>query len=158
MSPNRQKRTQQRGHEKKMKRATALKSIAQIVARLHSLSGIICTPHGSHDGVRIKRAWVFGSTAKGAESPRDIDILLDFELVGRYKDRARGHKNKGGTPCLDKERRRRYGINISIASEEIALGSLRKGLKMIRFHSLSIDGDIATPRIMLYPKNELPSS
>ena len=66
-----------------MKRATALKSLKKIVDRIHAVNGLLATPEASSEAFRIKRAWVFGSTVKGSESPGDLDILIDAESVGR---------------------------------------------------------------------------
>lgn len=60
-----------------MKRNTALKNLNLIITRLHVVNGILGTPKHNYDFVRIKRAWVFGSVAKGSENPNDLDIFIE---------------------------------------------------------------------------------
>lgn len=142
-----------------MKLETALRNANRIAEKLRGLGGIISTPEGSHEAIRIKRAWVFGSTVKGSDSPHDLDVLLDVQVVGAYRPSKvkaiRGEKAPLGYAKTDKRYLRSTGIHTPIDSLKIATISLKKGMKMVSLHQLTIDGKIAFPRKMIYPKWEL---
>ena len=131
-----------------MKRSTALKNANKIAGILKKNGGIICTPEALFEAAIIRRAWVFGSTAKGKENPNDLDILIDVKIVGRFNCNAK----------TNRDYTRRYGILGKLCTHETALRFLRKGTKMTRFHSLDTDGnlfDIPQTKIMIYPRNDL---
>jgi predicted nucleotidyltransferase len=65
-----------------MKRDRALRYAREIAARLHQINGIFPTPNCNRDYVAVKNVWVFGSTAKGAAAPNDLDLLIDVEPAG----------------------------------------------------------------------------
>ena len=131
-----------------MKLETSIKNALLIANRIKHCNGLIGTPHASHEALRIKRAWLFGSTAKGKQNPNDTDILLECEAVGRFrfnnakmepKSRSSGHRYR--LHAMDEGR---Y--------------YLRGNLKMVRFHDLKIDGnfgDIPDTKIMIYPRLDL---
>ena len=61
-----------------MKRELAVRYAREIAERLHRVNGIVCTPNTQFDAIAVRRVWVFGSTAKGAMFPNDLDILIDL--------------------------------------------------------------------------------
>lgn len=132
-----------------MKRTTALRIAAEVADRLRKANGCIGTPTAYRPYVRVSRLWLFGSTAKGKAEPNDVDLLLDACIVGEY--RPPGH----GGARLDRERKRRYGITGAMDPFAQADRYLRGRAKMVRIHHVSIDGDLAAPRVMLYPRNML---
>lgn len=138
-----------------MKLSTSLKNANAVADRIKALSGIIMTPEGSREAVRIKRAWLFGSTAKGKVNPNDTDIILEVIEVGSLKLtnkwRMYNFKNNAKTD----KRKRMYGLSVPIYSYSIALRYLAKNLKMVRIHHIDIDGEYATDRVMIYPRNDL---
>lgn len=125
-----------------MKLEVALRHAREIASRLANASGKIDTPNGAHEAMQIEALWLFGSAAKGAENPNDIDLLYKGGTVGQYRNaEIVGH---------DPAYLRRHGIRVPRSTETLALQELRRGLKMIRFHRLEIDGSIAQPRILLW--------
>ena len=65
-----------------MNRKTALKKCKTVADRIKAVNGIIGTPHANFQALRISRAWLFGSTAKGKENPNDVDILIESKPGG----------------------------------------------------------------------------
>ena len=141
-----------------MKLSTSIKNAMIVADRIRSLSGIIETPEGQFSCVRIKRAWLFGSTARLKESPSDTDIILDINVTGYFQPtnsiawRKRRCRNNSKT---DKCFKRSTGINSPIDSKYIAFKYLRKNLKLVSLHSLDVDHEYATDKIMIYPRNDL---
>ena len=84
-----------------MRREIALRYVDKIAQRLHSVNGVLATPLCNQEAVRFKRVWVFGSTAKGAESPNDLDLLIEAEGCGRQRSWRQTR--------YDKDARRRFG-------------------------------------------------
>lgn len=142
-----------------MKYETAIKNAREIAARIKKVNGLIGTPGCEYDVFKIRRAWLFGSTAKGKSNPGDVDILIEGHAVGRRL--FAGCRANRGVPwsnaLADKEFKRRYGISVSKSSKMNAVLFLTKNMKMIRVHDYSVDGEIAYPRIMLYPRIDLPT-
>ena len=134
-----------------MKRQTAIKYVHELNRRLCSIDGVLSTPNHNYDFVKFERAWLFGSTAKGAENPNDVDIFIELQEVGkhnRYVD--------GGEILLDKEYYRRYGMKFAKKANDAALMWLRKGMKKISFHIVGDDliFDTVDKKIMIYPQND----
>ena len=143
-----------------MKRETAIRNVQRIADTLHETNGLIGTAGTSYDAVRIKRAWVFGSTAKGKENPNDVDILLDISNAGRRywtnKDKDRGQRWRYGAR-LDRRARRVFGLIVPMDAEEDAMRRIRDNMKMIRLHRFKHDGnfgDIPQTKVMIYPRND----
>jgi predicted nucleotidyltransferase len=145
-----------------MKRQTAIETAWRLHLRLSGLSGIIATPAGQHSAYRIRRAWLFGSTVKGAPFPNDIDILYDGFECGRLQ--LVNRRNWGGRAQMgeriylapiDRHRLKAYGWRVARESRVLALMALAGGLKMVRFHRLEIDGELAHPRTLIYPRFDL---
>ena len=135
-----------------MKRETAIHHALVVAQRLRDVTGIIATPAAGRPYVRVRRAWLFGSTVMRKERPNDVDILLDIVAVGDFR------RPGCGGACLDKRQLRRYGVHLPRNACEEAMRWLRGGLRMVRLHDFQIDGEIATPRVMIYPRNGLCAS
>ena len=127
-----------------MKRETAVKYIHEIARRVRSVNGVLSTPNHSYSWVRISRVWVFGSTAKGAENPNDLDIFIELKTVGKY--------NRHG--LLDKRYLRAYGFRRTKTSEEYALKWLTKGMRMVSRHLADGDEIFSTVDVktLIYPR------
>lgn len=130
-----------------MRRETAIKNAAEVARRIRQASGCLGTPGFQFEALRIRRAWVFGSTIKGSQNPNDVDILLDCEPCGR-------HFRVGKGAMLDKERKRRHGYRLARDTLDGAIISLRQGMKGINIHTYQNDGELAHPRVMIWPRNE----
>jgi hypothetical protein len=136
-----------------MKRAVAIKKALTVAGNLRKAAGLIGTPGTEFEAVRVKRAWLFGSTVKGKENPNDVDILLEVEEVGRHT-----RFGKGGR--LDKDMARRYGrgCGYTVSSTKEAYRFIKGGMTMIRLHNAKWDGefgDIAETKVLIYPRNDL---
>ena len=132
-----------------MKLQTSIRNALKIAERIKRCNGLIGTPYTSHEALRIKRAWLFGSTAKGKLNPGDTDILLECYVVGRFNLKNAKLEPKG---------RRSSGYRYKLNAIDEGRYYLRSGLKMVRFHDLEIDGnlgDIAQTKIMIYPRIDL---
>lgn len=128
-----------------MKRETALKYSQEIARRVHSVNGILATPLCSFSAVRIKRVWVFGSTAKGKANPNYLDVLIDWEDCGEGRSWRQGK--------LDKRYLKSYGIRVAIESGDELYKWLTKGMKMVTKHDYRYeDTDF---KKMIYPKYEM---
>lgn len=135
-----------------LKRSTALKNVAEIARRLNVINGNLSTPKHNHNYIRIKRAWVFGSVAKGSDAPNDIDIFIELYRVGkRY-----GAHEKYSDRFLDKDYCRRYGIQVVKSAEIYAIQWLRKGMKNVSVHTVENDKvfEDLDLKILIYPRND----
>lgn len=141
-----------------MKLSTSLKNANKVSVRLRSLAGLIETPYGNYDGIKVSRAWLFGSTARGKHNPNDTDILLEYRKFGscKFANSKQNRMNKiRGNARTDKEYKRRCGIVLPISSEHIAFMFLRKNLKKVSLHDIEVDGKYATDKILIYARNDL---
>lgn len=140
-----------------MKNETAIRNANKLAKRIKLLTGIIMTPEGKHEYIRIRRAWIFGSTIKGKENPNDVDILVEYHRRGRLKYTNKHRNEKRIQNCkTDKNYLRKYGSTVGLDSYHIALKYLTRNMKMIRIHDFRFDHRYAKPRIMIYPHNRLP--
>jgi predicted nucleotidyltransferase len=130
-----------------MKLSTSIRNAKIIAERVHRCNGLIGTSGALNEALRVKRMWVFGSTVKGKENPNDTDILIECETAGRFC-----YQNAKLHPISTA----RNGFRYKVSSIDVAYSYLRGNLKMVRLHDVNIDGSIATPRIMIYPRMELP--
>lgn len=140
-----------------MKRAVAIKKALKVAEILRSASGLIGTPGTDADAVRVKRAWLFGSTVKGKDEPNDVDILLEYEAVGRRYWCAKSRKHKLCGARLDKRGYRSYGYRHPVEAWVEARKFIKGGMTMVRLHNVEIDGnfgDIAETKVMIYPRND----
>ncbi len=156
-----------------MKRSTAIKRALEIADRVKKCNGIIGTPECEFTAFRIKRMWLFGSTAKGYENPNDVDILIDGGECGLIQ--FANWKNKKSMAGFVNDRKKRLdrsfvkfrlgktdkgylrscGVYTAVSSRITALRGISGSGKMVRFHEFDVDGNLAHPRIMLYPRNDL---
>lgn len=127
-----------------MKIDTALRHAAEIARRLDSVNGLIPTPRGSREFYLVKKAWVFGSTIKGSDTPNDLDVLLFAETAG-----ARQSWQIVG---LDPAYFRSYGIWQPRRSDSEARMWLRKGMKMISIHDTVSEATIFDKKVEIYPR------
>lgn len=77
-----------------MKRKTAITNLNKIIEKLHSINGIYCAPLCDNEFVKVKRAWVFGSVAKGSENPNDLDIFIEIYWTPRCEQPRRKSQRK----------------------------------------------------------------
>ena len=130
-----------------MKRTTALRYSKEIARRVHSVNGLLATPLCGSEAVRISRVWIFGSTAKGSQSPNDLDVLIELKPCGRYLRWTNG--------ALDKRYYRATGIKVARSPTQEALKWISKGMKMVSRHttnSESVDIDV---KKLIYPRYEM---
>lgn len=135
-----------------MKLSTSIRNAMTVAERIKRCNGLIGTPEAITEAFRIKRAWVFGSTAKGNPNPNDTDILIEGGRVGRFNPRRAKKQPKSKS---------RMGIRYRVESIEVACAYLVGNLKMIRLHDIMVDGnlgDIPDTKIMIYPRNDLPKA
>lgn len=139
-----------------MRLKTAIRHALTVAERLHAINGIIQTPECGHECMRVKRAWLFGSTARHRENPNDVDIIMETILCRPIKKTGirRGKKSKQ-TAKVDRIYKRSTGIWLPKETHREGLRYLRGNMRMIRFHDFNIDKNFAAGRIMLYPRNDL---
>lgn len=128
-----------------MKRATALRYAAEIARRVHSVNGLLATPNCSREAMRIRRVWVFGSTVKGAESPNDLDVLIEADEAGRYTPWCLGRK-------LDHEHARRCGFDSLPSSQHTLLLWLTRGMRNVSRHLTSREAVEIDVKRLIYPR------
>ena len=130
-----------------MRREVALRYADKVAQRLHSVNGILATPMCGSEAVRFRRVWVFGSTAKGSESPNDLDLLIEAEECGRHRSWRQTR--------YDKEMRRRYGYLSTVNATDEALKWLTKGMKKVSRHIAAREKVEIDVKVLLYPRNDL---
>ena len=131
-----------------MKRETAIRMAKTVRDRLIQANGLIGTPGCCKEAIRVKRAWVFGSTVKGSQSPNDLDLLLDVSYCGRRFRVGSGSK-------VDRRTKQNCGAVVAADSKIEAYKYIRGGLKKLSIHSLDYEDEYANPRVMIYPRNDL---
>lgn len=132
-----------------MKLKTSIRNALLVAQRIKHCNGLIGTPEATTEAFRIKRAWLFGSTAKGKLNPSDTDILIEAYSVGKFNLRRAKKQPKSKAS---------HGFRYSLNSEEVAHAYLRGNIKMLRLHDLKVDGnlgDIPNTKIMIYPRMDL---
>lgn len=133
-----------------MKLKTALRYANEIAVQLKSTNGFIYTPLHDRPAIKIKRLWLFGSSAKGKLNPNDVDILAEVVEVGDRYDRT-----KRGTWVVDKDFYRRFGMSFAKSSISSAFKQLKNRRKMVNIHATEwVDVEIDI-KILLYPRNDL---
>ena len=131
-----------------MKRATALRYAREIARRLHEVNGLLATPVCKHEAVRVRRVWVFGSTAKGAENPNDLDVMIELDcMVGRHKTWQQ--------TTIDKEARKRFGVRVARDNRTVFLKWLTKGMRGVSRHCRDMDGVVLDVQTLIYPRYDL---
>lgn len=138
-----------------MKRATAERNLKKIIERLHSINGILSTPLHNKDAIKVKRAWLFGSFAKGKDEPNDLDIFVETKSFRRdksyYIDKSGRLKRKY---LPDKWYRRTYGMLRPIQSDETLVKWLRKDIRKVSVHFVGGDPvfDKLDKKTLIYPR------
>lgn len=138
-----------------MKRHTAEKNLKTVIQRLHKINGVLATPLHNWDAVRTKRAWLFGSFAKGKDEPNDLDIFVEVIACRRdYRDYIGLNNRLRGCYKLDKAYRRSYGMVRAIRSDEAFVKWVRKDMKKVSIHIVGNDVcfDHLDKKILIYPR------
>jgi hypothetical protein len=121
-----------------MKRATAFHHAREIHERLTLCGGLIATPW-EWSGILFSQVWVFGSMAKGAPLPNDLDVLVDCKVWGQFDAKL-------VRPCWENGgRNNSYGY---------AFTKLREGLRMISIHTHEGE-EYTVGKVEIYPRFEL---
>lgn len=138
-----------------MKRQTAEKNLKTVIQRLHEINGLLVTPLHNWDALKIKRAWLFGSFAKGVDEPNDLDIFFEVVAFRRdYRDYIGPNNRLRGCYKLDKAYRRSYGMVRAIQSDETFVKWVRKDMKKVSVHIVGHDGcfDSLDKKVLIYPR------
>jgi hypothetical protein len=138
-----------------MKRKTALKKCKTVADRIKAANGLIGTPHANFQALRISRAWLFGSTAKGKENPSDVDILIECKMVGFHQTTGQRASRIPGMRGNAKKVRYGFWAGFSVCCFGESKKYLTRGMYKVRIHNYEIDGgfgDIPETKIMIYPK------
>ncbi len=129
-----------------MRRETAMSHVRRIAQHLKRINGILATPNTQYPAAVIRRAWVFGSTAKGSPEPADVDILLDMRAVGERT------LQKRGLP-FDKNAWKCWRVKIVPETIPAAVEALRENMRNVSFHLLAEDAALQLgPLQMIYPR------
>ena len=142
-----------------MKRSTALKNLDLIITRLHHVNGIIGTPKYNYDFVWIKRAWVFGSVAKGSESPNDLDIFIEVlnepKKLKYYSNQFK-HTDRFTDKTSHGMRLKHAGIIKTKDAIDYAIKWLRQDTRKISVHVVGDDEIFSELDIkyLIYPRND----
>jgi len=123
-----------------------LKYSVEIARRVKSVNGLLATPLCEYEAVRISRVWVFGSTAKGSDSPNDLDVLIELKPCGRRRKYSECRPNKVAA---------RSGYEWPVASEHECLKWLTKGMRLVSRHLTRDEGAKFDIQKMIYPRYEM---
>ncbi|WP_227430766.1 nucleotidyltransferase domain-containing protein [Psychrobacter sp. I-STPA6b] len=148
-----------------MKRATALKNLNRIICKIHSINGIYATPLCNNEFVKIKKAWVFGSVAKGSEAPNDLDIFIEVASHKLSSNRDRKGRRKifrhakhqirlhGGFKA---DKTTGHSVPTILNSHNELCKWLRKGTKKTSIHFVGEDEVFETLdyKVLIYPRND----
>lgn len=146
-----------------MKRNTALKNLSNLVKKVRGVNGIYVTPLCNSEFVKIKRIWVFGSVAKGAENPNDLDVFI--EITSSDQPRRKGRKkifresNNGlvlhGSFKVDKSTANRSPPYALDSNQELCKW-LRQGAKNTSIHIVGHDEIFCKLdcKHLVYPRND----
>lgn len=156
-----------------MKRATADKNLKKVIQRIHDVSGIFETPMCSHEYLKIKRVWVFGSFAKGSDSPNDLDVLVELIEPNNPMIKQRGIERKsrrklfrrsGSSSELELhggfigyKKKGSFGIPHVISSKNELCKYLRAGTKNTSIHFTNEEKELLSKldvKILVYPRND----
>ena len=130
-----------------MKRSSAFRYSEEIARRVHAVNGLLATPLCGPEAVRISRVWVFGSAAKGSQSPNDLDVLIELRPCGRRRRWENG--------AIDRDLRRRMGIKVAQCSPPYTLKWLTKGMKMVSRHTTFSETAELDVKKLIYPRYEM---
>lgn len=134
-----------------MKRERALRYCREIHDQLVLAGGMLHTPNYSHEHVLFKKVWLFGSTAKGSLSPRDVDILYHIELIG-----PNFRRNTELVMDTRVSKQRFWGGDYPMQTSEAAYKWLRRRRPMVSLHSTEYERAIFPDKIQIYPDYLLP--
>ena len=138
-----------------MKRQTAEKNLKKVIQRLHEINGLLATPLHNWDALKIKRAWLFGSFAKGEDEPNDLDIFVEVVAFRRdYRDYIGPNNRLRGCYKLDKAYRRSYGMVRAIRSDETFVKWVRRDMKKVSVHIVGHDRcfNSLDKKVLIYPR------
>lgn len=142
-----------------MKLKTAINNAMKVQYAIKKCNGLIGTLGTEYECVKIKKAFIFGSTVKLKPEPNDLDVIVEFSFCGRRFGVTRIHNNKDGYPYIgakiDKNWKRRFNYKFPADSYNAALRYMAGGMKMIRIHNWEFDERFADPKIMIYPRDDL---
>ena len=130
-----------------MKIETALRYAKEIAKRVQDVNGLIPTPRGENEFMKVNGIWVFGSTVKGSQNPNDLDLLIDMDYHGE-----RQSWEKVG---YDPQYYRSCGVRCARSSKEEAMKWLTKGMKKVSRHCAKSEKAPLDVKVMIYPKFEL---
>lgn len=130
-----------------MKLETAKRYAKEVARRVAEVNGMVATPRGEREFVKINRIWVFGSTIKGSQSPNDLDLLIELEATGNWQN----WEDVG----FDPNYLRRYGVYCTRSSHNEALMWLTKGMKNVSRHCTDNEQVEIDVKVMIYPVFEL---
>ncbi len=149
-----------------MKRQTAVSNLNKIISKLHCINGIYCAALCDRDFVKVKRAWVFGSVAKGSDSPNDLDIFIEVHNPFQWdqpkrKSQRRMFRNTGPRMKLHggfKMNKATSGRTVPSAVSGLSEFSkwLKKGTNKTSIHFVH-DDDIFNKldcKHLIYPRND----
>lgn len=133
-----------------MRRSLAIGYAKEIHRRLVEVGGRIPTPRGDREYVKIKRVWVFGSTAKGKANPNDLDIMI-------LKERG-GARQSWEAAGFDPEVYRTRGVKTPRSSESESMKWLTAGMRNVSRHDRIGDEVQIDVQYEIYPQYELPDN
>lgn len=130
-----------------MKLETARRYAKEVARRVAEVNGMVVTPRGEREFVKINRIWVFGSTIKRSQNPNDLDLLIELEATGNWQN----WEDVG----FDPDYLRRYGVHCARSSCNEALMWLTKGMKNVSRHCVDDEQVEIDVKVMIYPTFEL---
>jgi predicted nucleotidyltransferase len=126
-----------------VKYETAIGYAHLIAARLRAVNGLIPTPRASFEYLRVRRAWVFGSTVRGKDRPNDLDIMLDVAFCGRQLRRMRFRRNES------------FIHRTLFSTFEDGARWLRRGMRNVSMHTNDEWPCLSRRcRVLIYPRND----
>lgn len=130
-----------------MKLSTALRYAHEVARRARSVNGLLATPRGNMEAVRISRIWVFGSTVKGSLAPNDLDLLIEARQVGRVQNWRR--------VGVDRRYLRSYGVRKAPDARNQMLIWLTRNMRGVSRHLADVETVDIDKRVLIYPRNDL---
>lgn len=161
-----------------MKRPAAIRNLNTVIKRLHSINGLLATPMHNHPFIKVRRAWVFGSVAKGKLEPNDVDVFVELVKPDIRKKYSRYDLNDGtryddlgrkvkysrmvngelyglhGGYLLDVPLWKDTGLCFAKSAEECFVIWLKKRMPKVSIHIVGNDGsfDVLDTKYLVYPR------